>query len=158
TPRGALYGAYALADGATTISTSPHFPIREWWSAAFQANFNLPLGGAFDRPIEEISAIVSRTIQEAPLYGINALQLMGRAGEGGIDLSWFLQYDAFPKLRTRTIGWGIERRTAEIQRLAREAHQHGLDFRLWDHELVFPDRMLEAYPEMRGVDYPICFS
>lgn len=163
-PRGALYGAYALADrlerGERPQSGlfTPRFAIREWWSAAFQANFNLPLGGAFDRPIEEISAIVERTIHEAPRYGINALQLMGRAGEGGIDLSWFLFYDDFPKLQTRHLGWGIERRTAEIRRLAQEAHRYGLDFLLWDHELVFPDRMLEAYPEIRGVDYPICFS
>ncbi|MEO7652096.1 MAG: hypothetical protein ABIZ80_16655, partial [Bryobacteraceae bacterium] len=166
-PRGALYGAYALADRfaqdrrlpqSLEITSAPYFPIREWWSAAFQANFNLPLGGAFDRPIEEISAIVSRTIHEAPRYGINTLQLMGRAGEGGIDLSWFLRYDEFPKLRARVIGWGIDRRTEEIRKLAREAHRFGLEFLLWDHELVFPDRMLEAYPEMRGVDYPFCFS
>lgn len=158
TSRGLLYGAYAFAAGRGAGRSRPRFPIREWWSAAFQANFNLPLGGAFDRPIEEISAVVSRTIREAPLYGINALQLMGRAGEGGIDLSWFLRYDDFPKLRGVSIGWGIERRTEEIRKLAREAHAHGLDFLLWDHELVFPDRMLEAYPEMRGVEYPYCFS
>jgi hypothetical protein len=157
TPRGLLYGAYAFADNGP-LRSKPRFAIREWWSAAFQANFNLPLGGAFDRPIEEISQIVSRTIQEAPRYGINTLQLMGRAGEGGIDLSWFLRYDDFPKLRSRTIGYGIERRTEEIRKLAREAHRHGLEFLVWDHELVFPDRMLEAYPEMRGVEYPYCFS
>lgn len=160
TPRAALYAAYAVARRIPdqVVRTSPYFPIREWWSAAFQANFNLPLGGAFDRPIEEISAIVSRTIREAPGYGINTIQLMGRAGEGGIDISWFLRYDDFPKLRSRNIGYGIERRTAEIRKLAREAHRHGLDFLIWDHELVFPDRMLEAYPEMAGAGYPFCFS
>ena len=156
--RGILYGAYAFTESTADRTEAPRFAIREWWSAAFQANFNLPLGGAFDRPIEEISAALSRTIEEAPRYGINTLQLMGRAGEGGIDLSWFLQYDDFPKLRSRTIGWGIDRRVQEIRKLARQAHAHGLDFLLWDHELVFPDRMLEAYPEMKGVDYPFCFS
>src|SRR6185436_4952484 len=91
--RGALYGAYAMADAfeqkrePRTGVSRPALPVREWWSSAFQANFNLPLGGAFDRPIEEISSIVSRTIAEAPRYGINTLQLMGRAGEGGIDVS-----------------------------------------------------------------------
>jgi hypothetical protein len=83
---------------------------------------------------------------------------MGRAGEGGIDLSWFLRYDAFPKLQTVELGWGRERRTEEIRELAREAHRYGLQVLLWDHELVFPERMLQAYPEMRGVNYPICFS
>ena len=161
--RGALYGAYALAAAFETHESLrgefiPRFPYREWWSAAFQANFNLPLGGAFDRPIEEISGIVEAIIRKAPAYGINALQLMGRAGEGGIDLSWFLHYDAFPKLQRRQLGWGIERRTQEIRRLARLAHTHGLDFLLWDHEIVFPENMLDAYPEMRGVDYPYCFS
>jgi len=156
TPRALLYAV--AGDLTKPIHTKPHFKIREWWSAAFQANFNLPLGGAFDRPIEEISQIVSRTIHEAPRYRINTLQLMGRAGEGGIDLSWFLRYDDFPKLRSRAIGYGIERRTEEIRKLAAEAHRHGLDFLVWDHELVFPDRMLEAYPEMKGQDYPFCFS
>jgi hypothetical protein len=156
--RGLLFGAYAAAGGAADGRYEPRFGIREWWSAAFQANFNLPLGGAFDRPIEEISSIVRRTIHEAPRYGINTLQLMGRAGEGGIDLSWFLRYDAFPKLQSVELGWGRERRTEEIRALAREAHRYGLQTLLWDHELVFPDRMLEAYPEMRGVDYPVCFS
>jgi len=33
-----------------------------------------------------------------------------------------------------------------------------MDFVLWDHEIVFPDNMLDAYPEMRGVEYPYCFS
>jgi hypothetical protein len=164
--RGILYGSYALAEEMETKGgvrpidriSVPRFPIREWWSAAFQANFNLPLGGAFDRSIEEISEALSRTIEEAPRYGINTLQLMGRAGEGGIDLTWFLQYDAFPKLHRRTIGWGAERRIEEIRKLALQAHAHGLYFLVWDHELVFPDRMLEAYPEMRGIDYPFCFS
>lgn len=161
--RGLLYGAYSLADELEHGSFQagefvPRFADREWWSAAFQANFNLPLGGAFDRPIEEISAAVERIIREAPAYGINTLQLMGRAGEGGIDVSWFLHYDDFPKLQRRQLGWGIERRTAEIRKLARAAHAHGMDFLLWDHELVFPDNMLEAYPEMRGTGYPYCFS
>ena len=162
--RGSLWGAYALADaldrGATPHqgASKPYFAVREWWSAAFQANFNLPLGGAFDRPIEEISAIVERTIREAPKYGINTLQLMGRAGEGGIDISWFLEYDRFPKLRARRLGHGLAWRIEEIRRLAREAHRHGLDFLLWDHELVFPPALLEAHPEIRGVDYPVCFS
>ena len=159
--RGLLYGSYALADELDHNSFqpgefTPRFRYREWWSAAFQANFNLPLGGAFDRPIEEISAAVERIIQQAPAYGINTLQMMGRSGEGGIDVSWFLHYDA--KLQHREIGWGIERRTAEIRKLAREAHRHGMDFILWDHELVFPDNMAQAYPEMRGVGYPYCFS
>ena len=100
---------------------------------------------------------MERIIRKAPEYGINTLQLMGRAGEGGIDAAWFLRYDAFPKLQGRQLGFGIERRTAEIRKLAREAHRHGMDFVLWDHELVFPDNMLQAYPEMRGVDYPYCF-
>ena len=56
--------------------------------------------------------------------------------------AWFLRYDAFPKLQGRQLGCGIERRTAEIRKLAREAHRHGMDFVLWDHELVFPDNML----------------
>jgi len=158
--RGSLWGAYALAEAPTPRPgvSKPYFPVREWWSAAFQANFNLPLGGAFDRPIEEISAIVERTIREAPKYGINTLQLMGRAGEGGIDISWFLEYDRFPKLRARRLGHGLAWRVEEIRKLAREAHRHGLDFLLWDHELVFPPALLEAYPEIRGVDYPVCFS
>ena len=165
--RGALYGAYALADALENHGSlqpaqegifRPRFRYREWWSAAFQANFNLPLGGAFDRPIEEISQVVEKIIKQAPRYRINTLQLMGRAGEGGIDASWFLHYDSFPKLQHRQLGWGIQRRTEEIRRLAREAHRHGLDFLLWDHEIVFPDNMLQAYPEMRGVNYPYCFS
>jgi hypothetical protein len=158
TDRGLLFGAYAAAAGAANGRYEPRSPIREWWSAAFQGNFNLPLGGAFDRPLEEIPAIVRRTIHEAPQYGINTLQLMGRAGEGGIDLSWFLRYDEFLKLQTVELSWGRERRTQEIRALAREAHRYGLQLLLWDHELVFPDRMLEAYPELRGVNYPICFS
>ncbi len=164
TPRGALYGAYAVAEAmegsrpARMGASAPAFKVRQWWSAAFQANFNLPLGGAFDRPIEEISAIVRRTIEEAPRYGVNAIQLMGRAGEGGIDVSWFLDYDRLPKLRSRRIGGGVERRIAEVRALADYAHRHGLKFLLWDHELVFPPGLVEAYPELRGVDYPVCFS
>lgn len=158
TPRGLLYGAYALLEQPAEGVHNPYFPRREWWSAAFQANFNLPLGGAFDRPIEEISAIVRRTIHEAPRYGVNTLQLMGRAGEGGIDVSWLIEYDKLPRLHRRRIGYGVPRRIEEIRALAAEAHRYGLDFLIWDHELVFPDHMLEAYPELRGVDYPICFS
>ncbi|MBI4874609.1 MAG: hypothetical protein HY822_08250 [Acidobacteria bacterium] len=163
-PRGALYGAYALAEAVERRTPVPRgvrkpaFPVRQWWSAAFQANFNLPLGGAFDRPIEELSAIVRRTIDEAPRYGVNALQLMGRAGEGGIDVSWFLDYDRFPKLRSRRIGWGVERRIAEVRALADYAHRHGLEFLLWDHELALPPGFTEAYPEVRGTGYPVCFS
>jgi len=164
-PRGILYGAYALAEHLEQHGSmppprisKPYFRYREWQTAALQGNFNLPLGGGFDRPLEEISGIVRRTIQEAPRYGINALQLMGRVGEG-IDVSWFVEYEALPKLRARRpIGWSVERRVDELRRLADEAHRHGLDFLIWDHEIAFPPGFVEAYPEVRGVDYPICFS
>lgn len=163
--RGILYGAYAFAEHLERHGrmpkprvSKPYFRYREWQTAALQGNFNLPLGGGFDRPLEEISEAVRRTIHEAPRYGINALQLMGRVGEG-IDVSWLLEYESFPKLRARRpIGWSIDRRIDELRRLADEAHRHGLDFLIWDHEIAFPPGFVEAYPEVRGVDYPICFS
>jgi hypothetical protein len=163
--RGILYGAYALAEALERTGrlpeprvSKPYFPYREWQTAALQGNFNLPLGGGFDRPLEEISAIVRRTIHEAPRYGMNALQLMGRVGEG-IDVSWFIDYEALPKLRARRpIGWSTDRRVDEVRRLADEAHRYGLDFLIWDHEIAFPPGFVDAYPEVRGVDYPICFS
>jgi hypothetical protein len=163
--RGALYGAYAFAEyvehhGRTPdpLVSKPRFPYREWQTAALQGNFNLPLGGGFDRPLEEMAGVVRRTIHEAPRYGINTLQLMGRVGEG-VDVSWFVEYDAFPKLRARRpIGWSVERRIDELRRLADEAHRYGLDLLIWDHEIAFPPGFVEVYPEVRGVDYPICFS
>lgn len=165
-PRGALYGAYALADAIERAgslperwegSSVPRFPHRAWQTAAFQGNFSLPLGGGFDRPLEEIAGIVRRAIREAPRYGVNALILMGRIGEG-IDAGWFVHHDEFPPLRRRPIGWGIQRRTDAIRRLAEEAHRHGLDFLIWDHELGLPDRLVEAYPEVRGTGFPVCVS
>lgn len=165
-PRGALYGAYALADAIERAgafperwegTSTPRFPYRAWQTAAFQGNFSLPLGGRFDRPVDEMAGVVRRAIREAPRYGVNALILMGRIGEG-IDVGWFVRNDDFPALRLQPIGWGIQRRTDVLRGLAEEAHRHGLDLLIWDHELSLPDRLTQVFPEVRGVDYPVCLS
>ena len=163
--RGLLYGAYRLSTfirdnrgvpANLSLTTKPFFAIREWQTMTLQANFNLPLGGAFDRPPEELLALTKRIIRKAPYYGINALILTGRSGEGGIDLSWFLKYRKYPKLyQYYKYDHARDERTRIIREIAIECHKHGLELLLWDHELIFPSQLLKLYPPMKGKRYPI---
>ena len=168
TYRGILYGAFHFAQllgkkgillEDMRISRRPLYPIREWATHAFQGNFNLPLGGSFDRPIEEIEEALLRIIREAPRYGINRLKLCGRVAEG-MDISWLIPYRFLPgPFSVLERGEGPRKaRRESIRRIADFAHAHGLDLLVWDHELVYPSCLPDFYPEIKGEEYPICFS
>ncbi|OGS43252.1 MAG: hypothetical protein A2539_10435 [Elusimicrobia bacterium RIFOXYD2_FULL_34_15] len=164
-----IYSAFKLIDKIEylkvipknlNIITKPYFKIREWETQAFQGGFNLPYGGSVDRPIEEFTEIVKKIIRQAPRYGINKFQLTGRSIEPGMDLNWFLDYKFFPKLHKQFQKWGQgKRERLEILRkLATFGHKYGLEMIMWDHEMVYPPEFLNAYPELKGIDAPICFS
>lgn len=174
--RAVIYGAFALMKRAEEnngiprnidLTTRPYFAVREWATHAFQGwCMGFPVsGGAFARSMEEFEDYVNRAIVSAPYYGINSLVLHGRQREG-IDVSWFITYEKHPKLKEalekRYWPFNCAEKTVKrrdcLRRLAQRAHAYGLDLLIWDHELVFPEEILELYPEVRGKGDPICFS
>ncbi|MDE0221868.1 MAG: hypothetical protein OXJ90_21540 [Spirochaetaceae bacterium] len=163
--RGLLYGVCRLAEEirrrralpeSFRVRTAPDLAIREWSTLMLQGGFNLPAGGAFDRPLRELEAAVNRVIDRAPFYGINRLQLPGRPGEG-MDIDWLIPYRFLPRLG-RTDTPALRERRDMLRRIAARAHAHGLELLVWDHELVFPDDIEASYPECGGTDFPVCFS
>lgn len=165
TSRGLLYGVCRLVEEirrrrglpeSFRVRTAPEFAIREWSTLMLQGGFDLPAGGAFDRPLWELEAAVNRVIDRAPFYGINRLQLPGRPGEG-MDIDWLIPYRFLPRLG-RTDTPALRERRDMLRRIAARAHAHGLELLVWDHELVFPDDIEASYPECGGTDFPVCFS
>ncbi|HAM38778.1 MAG TPA: hypothetical protein DCP53_05220 [Elusimicrobia bacterium] len=169
TAKSIIYSVFKLIDRVEllkeipktlNIITKPHFAVREWETQAFQGGFNLPYGGSVDRPIEEFYEVVKKIIRQAPRYGINAFQLTGRSIEPGMDLNWFLDYKFFPRLHKQFHKWGQGKRERLdiLRKIATFGHKYGLEMIMWDHELVYPPEFLNAYPELKGIDAPICFS
>ncbi len=165
TSRGVLYGVCRLVEeirrrralpDALLVRTAPQLAIREWSTLMLQGGFNLPAGGAFDRPLSELEAAVNRVIDRAPFYGINRLQLPGRPGEG-MDIDWLIPYRFLPRLG-RADTPALRERRDMLRRIAARAHAHGLELLVWDHELVFPDDIEASYPECGGTEFPVCFS
>ena len=165
TSRGLLYGVCRLVEeirrrralpDSFRVRTAPELAIREWSTLMLQGGFNLPAGGAFDRPLWELEAAVNRVIDRAPFYGINRLQLPGRPGEG-MDIDWLIPYRFLPRLG-RTDTPALRERRDMLRRIAARAHAHGLELLVWDHELVFPDDIEASYPECGGTEFPVCFS
>ena len=159
--RGLLYGMYDFAGrleiGETqkefSIVENPYFKHREWLTMAFQGNFNLPLGGAFDRAPEELLAGVKRILHSAPEYRINALQLHGRPGEEGVDIHWFVKYRKFPGLyKYYCYNSQRDERVRYLRDICQYADKYGVDVLAWDHELVYPSQLKTAYPEIVGPD------
>lgn len=151
TPRSRLYGVCALIRQADanklgrshlSINSSPRFNIRHWESMSFQSNMQLPLGGAFDRPIEELIAVTKRMISQGPRHGINGFHLTGRGGwEGGTDMDWLISYrrqtGQYCRQYYRT-DRGRQVRREAFREIGRYCHAHGMDFVVWDHEIILP--------------------
>ena len=165
TSRGLLYGVCRLVEEirrrrtlphSFRVRTAPELAIREWSTLMLQGGFNLPAGGAFDRPLSELEEAVDRVIDRAPFYGINRLQLPGRPGEG-MDIDWLIPYRFLPRIG-RTDTPALRERRDMLRRIAARAHAHGLELLVWDHELVFPPEIVASYPECGGTEFPVCFS
>jgi len=151
TARARLYGvshlaekipANRIAERSFEIERVPVFPIREWSTMTLQANGSLPLGGNFDRSLEELVQATKYSIAQAPKYGINGLQLTGRGGvEGGVDIDWFIRYRRYPEVYGpyyRHVDRGKMFRLTALRDIGRACHAHGLQLVIWDHEIIVP--------------------
>ena len=166
TSRGLLYGVCRLVEeirrrralpDSFHLRTAPELAIREWSTLMLQGGFDLPAGGAFDRPLAELEAAVNRVIDRAPFYGINRLQLPGRPGEG-MDIDWLIPY-RFPPSPGQDRHAGVARapRHAAAHRRASPCARTG-DARVGPRAGVPADEIVASYPECGGTEFPVCFS
>lgn len=139
---------------------APFFPVRKWALTLLQG----PLEQFHDYDnwvtVLRNSALgATRYIELAPQFGMNGIELLGRPNEGGIDLDWLVTYRDFPRAkRAGLCGELVRQRTDVLRELATRCKRNSLEFWIWNHEWYVPPAFYEAYPEIAGVDYPICFS
>jgi hypothetical protein len=162
--RGTLYAILQLRrmialQGALPASLSvkrkPVFPIRRW-STAVSHNFGSP----WDERIhlaQRFAYIKSEILPRAAEYGMNSIELNGRPGDGW-DIAWVIGFENYPELASLFPKGEWRQRTALVEDLARAAHDNLLEFLVWNHELYLPPGFVELYPQVKGVDYPVCLS
>ena len=162
--RGTVYAISELRrlialEGTLPVSPSenrkPAFPIRRW-STAVSHCFGSPWDERVDLA-QRFAYIKSDILPRAAEYGMNSIELNGRPGDGW-DIAWVIGFEKYPKLAPLFAKGERRERMALVEDLARAAHDNLLDFLVWNHELYLPPGFVELYPEVRGVDYPVCLS
>jgi len=143
-----------------TPVTAPAFAVRRWSLTHLQGPFEdfrrydnwatLLQNAAFD---------VKRYIDLAGQFDISSIELTGRPGEGGIDLSWLTNYEAFDRCRRTGLEAELIRHRQDIVRqISRWCGEKSLPLWIWHHELYLPPEFYQGYPEITGTNYPVCFS
>jgi len=137
------------------VKRRPLFPTRRW-STAVSHNFGSP----WDERIhlaQRLAYIKAEILPKAAEYGMNSVELNGRPGDGW-DIDWMIGFEAYPEL-ARLFAPGVRReRLRLVEDLARAAHDNLLEILVWNHELHLPPGFADLYPQVRGVDYPVCLS
>lgn len=134
---------------------NPLFATRRW-STAVSHNFGSP----WDERIhlaQRFAYIKSEVLPRATDYGMNSIELNGRPGDGW-DIDWIISFEGYPEL-AHLFAPGVRReRLALVEDLARSAHDNLLEILVWNHELHLPPGFVDLYPQVRGIDYPVCLS
>ena len=87
-----------------------------------------------------------RVIEAAVKYGFNAIQICGDThGEGNLD--GLTEFVRFPKANEVQDVEAVRRRREILRQGCRVAHKYGLEVYYWHHELWYPERLAEVYPD-----------
>lgn len=87
-----------------------------------------------------------RVVEAARAYGYNAIQICGDTHDGG-NLDGITEFKRFAKANRVQDQAGVCRRRGILQKTCRAAHAFGMKVFFWHHELWFPKRLEEVYPE-----------
>ncbi len=87
-----------------------------------------------------------RVVEAAREYGYNAIQICGDTHDGG-NLDGITEFKRFPKANLIQDQAEVRRRRGILQQTCRAAHRFDMKVYFWHHELWFPWRLAEVYPE-----------
>jgi hypothetical protein len=88
---------------------------------------------------------------------MNSVELNGRPDDGW-DITWMIAFEKYPALASLYPNGVRPDRMMLVEDLARAAHDNLLDLLVWSHELYLPPGFVDLYPQVRGVEYPVCLS
>jgi hypothetical protein len=86
-----------------------------------------------------------RVVEAARTYGYNAIQICGDTHDGG-NLDGITEFKRFPRANQVQDREGVRRRREILQKTCKAAHAFGMKVFFWHHELWFPSRLEEVYP------------
>ena len=87
-----------------------------------------------------------RVVEVAAEYGYNALQICGDTHDQG-NLDGITEFVRFPRANELRDMEAVRRRREILRTVCRAAHDRGMEVYYWHHELWFPERLWEVYPE-----------
>jgi len=87
-----------------------------------------------------------KVLDAAEAYGFNALQICGDTHGAG-NLDGVTVFERFPKANDVQEMDGVRRRREILRTVCRAAHDRGMEVYYWHHELWFPQRLPEVYPD-----------
>jgi hypothetical protein len=137
------------------LRRQPAFSVRRW-STAVSHDFGSP----WDERVyiaQRFGYIKSEVFPRACRYGMNSVEINGRPGDGW-DVDWVIGFEKYAKVAELFPAGERKQRLALVEDLAKNAHDNLLEILVWSHELHLPPGFLELYPQVRGVDYPVCLS
>jgi len=162
--RGFVYGLAALRNtieleqavpASLSLRRSPYFKVRRW-STAISHDFGSPWDERINLA-ERIAYIKSEVLPRAADFGMNAVEINGRPGDGW-DVDWVISFENYPELARLFPAGERKQRLALVEDMARESHRNLLDVFVWTHELHLPEGFPELYPQVKGTNYPVCLS
>ena len=137
------------------MKRQPVFPVRRW-STSVSHDFGSP----WDERIyiaQRFAYIKSEVFPRACEYGMNSIEINGRPGDGW-DVDWVIGFEKYQKLSALLPPGERQQRLALVEDLASAAHDNLLEILVWSHELHLPAGFLELYPQVQGVNFPVCLS
>ena len=87
-----------------------------------------------------------RVVEAARTYGYNAIQICGDTHAGG-NLDGITEFKRFSRANRVQDQAGVRRRREILQTTCKAAHAFGMKVFFWHHELWFPKRLEEVYPD-----------
>jgi hypothetical protein len=137
------------------VQRNPYFPVRRW-STSVSHDFGSP----WDERIyiaQRFEYIKAEVFPRACDYGMNSVEINGRPGDGW-DVDWVIGFEKYKPLSMLFPAGERRQRLDLVEDLARSAHDNLLEILVWSHELHLPPGFIELYPQVKGVDYPVCLS